>query len=215
MNEMKHSLKQSVREKFESLELDVNRLAKLESRIDTSVAQRSSRQGGPRWSSWSTAAAVLILSLGGFFGNLVYQEHSANALLEAIAVEVADNHLKLKPLEVESQSLREVLSYFDHLEFQLLESPRIAGNAGDQLLGGRYCSIQGIDAAQLRVASADGELSTWYEATLPPEKLELIPNIDAGNQPAVFVVKGLRVRIWRERGVVFAEARRPNTDPGS
>jgi hypothetical protein len=159
----------------------------------------------------ATAAAV-ILTIGVFLANQMVQEYKAHALLEAIAVEVVDNHLKLKPLEVESGSLRDVLGYFDRLEFQLLESPRIAGNAGDQLLGGRYCSIQGIDAAQLRVASADGELSTWYEAILPAEKLEKIPDMDDGDEPSVFVVKGLQVRIWQEQGIVFAQARRLDPD---
>ena len=149
----------------------------------------------------------MVLSIGIFFTNQMVQEHGARVLLKAIAVEVANNHLKLKPLEIESRSLNEVLSYFDRLEFQLLESSRITENAGDQLLGGRYCSIQGIDAAQLRVASADGELSTWYEATLPAEKLEQIPDINQGEIPAEYAIKGLRVRIWREQGVVFARAR--------
>jgi hypothetical protein len=128
-------------------------------------------------------------------------------LLEAIAIEVADNHLKLKPLEIESADLRSVLGYFEDLDFQLQASPRITGNPGDQLLGGRYCTIQGIDAAQLRVIAADGVLSTWYEATLPAEQLQLVPEMGDGQQPAEFLVRGVDIRIWQEHGVVFAEAK--------
>jgi hypothetical protein len=210
---MNQNLKQSVVEKFRSLELSPDQLAKFEIPSDVSTTHPSPRRKRFGWPAWSIAtAAAVILSIGGFLANQMVQEHNARALLEAIAVEVVDNHLKLKPLEVESSNLRDVLSYFDRLEFQLLESSRIAGNAGDQLLGGRYCSIQGIDAAQLRVASADGELSTWYQATLPMEKLEQISDIDDGDKPAEFVVKGLRVSIWREQGIVFAQARRPAPD---
>ncbi len=213
---MKQSLKQSVVERFEAVELDADQLARLEAQTAASSVQRSARQTRFAWLGWPAAtAAAVILSIGLYLGNHFYQEHSANVLLQAIAVEVASNHLKLKPLEVKSENLRDVLRYFDRLDFQLLESTSIASNAGDQLLGGRYCSIQGIDAAQLRVASADGQLSTWYEATLPTEKLARIPSLDDDDQPAVFTVKGLRVRIWREHGVVFAEARQPKTATGS
>jgi hypothetical protein len=208
VNKMKKNLKHSICEKFQSLELNPDQLAKLGTPIAASSAQPSSRRKRLGWPAWSAAtAAAMILSIGIFFANQMVQEHGSRVLLEAIAVEVANNHLKLKPLEIESGSLNEVLSYFDRLEFQLLESSRITGNAGDQLLGGRYCSIQGIDAAQLRVASADGELSTWYEATLPAEKLVQIPDIDDDDIPAEYVIKGLRVRIWQEQGVVFAQAK--------
>jgi hypothetical protein len=100
-----------------------------------------------------------------------------------------------------------VLGYFTDLDFQLLASPRITANSGDRLLGGRYCTIQGIDAAQLRVAASDGTLSTWYEATLPADELKRIPDIDAGERPAEFVVRGVDIRIWQENGIVFAEAK--------
>jgi len=208
VNAMKKSLKQAVREKFEAHELNADQLAKLGVLVENPTIPRSIRQTGRNWSArFAAVAAALIVSIGGFLGAHLYQKHSANVLLEAIAVEVADNHLKLKPLEIESQNLAVVLAYFDRLEFQTLESPRITENAGDQLLGGRYCSIQGIDAAQLRVVSPNGRLSTWYQAILPAEKLKFIPDIGDGDEPVVIAVKGLRVRIWQEQGVVFTEAR--------
>ena len=61
--------------------------------------------------------------------------------------------------------------------------------------------------AQLRVAASDGTLSTWYEATLPADELKRIPDMDAGERPAKFVVRGVDIRIWQENGVVFAEAK--------
>jgi hypothetical protein len=213
VNDMKQSLKQAVCDKFESYELNVDQLATLERQIDTSTENESSPRRISGWPGWlKAAAAMFILSVGGFFADHLYQEHRTIGLLEDLATEVVENHLKLKPLEVESQSLIDVLDYFDRLEFQLLESSQIAANAGDRLLGGRYCSIQGIDAAQLRVASADGKLSTWYQATLPAKKLTMIPNVDKGDPPAMLAVKGMQVRIWQEQGVVFAEARQPDTN---
>jgi hypothetical protein len=205
---MKQGLKQLVSDKFEELELGADQLTKLEQQISAATPQRDSPQ---KTLAWPMLSAVMILVIGVFLANQFYRANNSNELLEAIATEVASNHLKLKPLEVESENLRQVLSYFDRLEFQPVESASITGNAGDRLLGGRYCSIQGVDAAQLRLMSADGELSTLYEGTLPVSKLKQIPDIDSGAAPAVLAVKGLQVRIWREQGVVFAHASRSQT----
>lgn len=202
---MKHSLKQSTKDKFDAIELSPGQLSTLQAQIDAASPPSEKRLLRFHWPAWALAPAALVLAIGLLLANQLYRANNANDMLQAIAMEVASNHLKLKPLEVESQNLREVLRYFDRLDFQLAASPSITGSEGDKLLGGRYCSIQGIDAAQLRVVSADGELSTWYEAMLPPGKLKHIPDIAA---PAEFSVKGLRVRIWRDHGVVFAHARR-------
>jgi hypothetical protein len=171
------------------------------------ILQSTGQPRRPWWRRPVTAAAIVLLAVGSLVSIQQYDSYRAAGLLEAIAIEVADNHLKLKPLEIESADLRSVLGYFEDLDFQLQASPRITGNPGDQLLGGRYCTIQGIDAAQLRVIAADGVLSTWYEATLPAEQLQLVPEMGDGQQPAEFLVRGVDIRIWQEHGVVFAEAK--------
>lgn len=204
---MQQSLKKLIRDKFDDIELSDMQLDEL---------SRFQREKSPRERSWwlrpAGAAAIVFLALAGMLAPPLYRSHQGQVLLESIAQEVAENHLKLKPLEVESSNLRNVLGYFQDLDFQLLASPVIAGNPGDRLLGGRYCSIQGIDAAQLRVASATGTLSTWYEATLPADKLRLVPELAAGDRAGVFVIRGVEIRIWQESGVIFAEARAANSD---
>lgn len=203
---MQKPLKQAVRDRFEDIELSAAQLDELGARLR--LAERDKPAKTPAWrQAPAVAVAIVLLVVGGFVGNQAWQSHQDRVLLQAIAGEVADNHLKLKPLEVEGSDLPGVLGYFQNLDFQLLASPRITANAGDRLLGGRYCSIQGIDAAQLRVLADDGTLSTWYEATLPADKLRRIPDLDAGEKPAEFVVRGVDIRIWEESGVVFAEAK--------
>jgi hypothetical protein len=204
---MQQPLKKLIRDKFDEVELSDSQLDEL---------SRFQQEGTLPERSWwlrpAGAAAIVFLALAGMLAPQLYRSHQSQVLLESIAQEVADNHLKLKPLEVESSNLRNVLGYFQDLDFQLLASPVIAGNPGDRLLGGRYCSIQGIDAAQLRVASATGTLSTWYEATLPADKLRLVPELAAGDRAGEFVIRGVEIRIWQESGVVFAKARAANSD---
>ena len=203
---MKQRLKQSVIEKFEPIELSEEKLALLEDRLSAHAADTSKHRVNRRRLTVSGIAAVLALAIGIPLGNDAYRSHRADALIDAIALEAVNNHLKLKPLEIESPDLGEVLAYFEKLDFDLVASESIAGNPGDRLLGGRYCTIQGIDAAQLRIRSGNGELSTWYEGILPPEELALIPGID-NDSPAVRTLKGLQVRVWREYGVVFVTVR--------
>ena len=112
-----------------------------------------------------------------------YRAGSDNRLLVAIAAEVAANHLKLEPLQVEGAELAPVLAYFTELDFQPVTGPRPVAR-GATLLGGRYCTIQGVTAAQLRYRAPDGTLSTWYEGTLPPRQLAALPDIGTGGKPA-------------------------------
>jgi hypothetical protein len=87
------------------------------------------------------------------------------------------------------------------------------GRPSRPLLGGRYCTIQGITAAQLRYRAPDGTLSTWYEGTLPPRQLAAVPDLSAGGRPSRHLVRGIDVSIWQEHGLVFAEARPAGTRP--
>jgi len=203
---MQLPMKKAIRERFKDIELREEQLDELTARFAAAEAA-----GPTKRSSWLSArgiaAAVIVLAIGSLVLTQAYQSHRDQVLLRSIAQEVADNHLKMKPLEVQSDDLPSVLGYFTDLDFQLLASPRITANSGDRLLGGRYCTIQGIDAAQLRVAASDGRLGTWYEATLSEDKLKRIPDLDAGEQPAEFVIRGVAVRIWKESGVVFVEAK--------
>ena len=202
---MRQPMKQAIRDRFEDIELSKEQLDELSARF---AAEEPAPAKKPAWLRVpAVAAAMIVLAIGGLLSTQVYQSHQDQVLLQSIAEEVADNHLKLKPLEVQGDDLPSVLGYFTNLDFQLLASPRITANSGDRLLGGRYCTIQGIDAAQLRVAASDGTLSTWYEATLPADELKRIPDRDAGGQPAEFVVRGVDIRIWQENGIVFAEAK--------
>lgn len=203
------NLKQQVRERFESIGLDVDQMRALQARIDANESPQTGHRPATFRSSGRAAMAFVVLATTLSVGGYLYDRHQTTRLIRNIAAEVAANHVKLKPLEVEASELDVVLGYFDRLDFQLVASPRIAGGAGDRLLGGRYCTIQGIDAAQLRVASADGVLSTWYEATLPPGQLDRIPSLEQGDTVAVVDIKGLQVRLWREHGIVFAEAKAP------
>lgn len=165
---------------------------------------------GPRF----VMAACLLLAIFTFFPTLS-SRHDIMAtsqwpnvnlgLFERIAEEVVKNHLKLKPLDISSSSINETQAFFELLDFLPIHSPSASQHLllnPNNLLGGRYCSIQGVTAAQLRYRSPDG-LRTLYQV---PYERKLYGNIPQGigNQtPVSLSVKGLLVSVWQEQGLLM------------
>ncbi len=209
---MKDGLKDSIKDKFDAVELNEEQFAALD-KLQGSTAKTSPKQNlkpviSAGWFQFSriAIAAIFFISLI-VGGHSTYRTYNSNMLVDAIVLEAVNNHLNLKPLEIKSTQLEEVLKYFNMLKFNPVKSSAIAGNPGDRLLGGRYCSILGIDAAQIRVLSKDGQISSWYQGMLSPEKLQYIPDIKKGKKPVIRSMKGYQASLWQETGVVFVRVR--------
>lgn len=125
-----------------------------------------------------------------------------------IAMEVVNNHLKLKPLDVKTQSMAEIQGFFTQLDF-LPQSSRVLQQqfllADTSMLGGRYCSIKGVTAAQLRYRlSGDAEaVSTLYQVGYDAELFGALPRADLGEPPRQLTLKGLTVSMWLERDLLM------------
>ncbi|MEQ9564753.1 MAG: hypothetical protein RLN85_02875, partial [Pseudomonadales bacterium] len=90
----------------------------------------------------SAAIAASVLFVTG--RNLFYDD---DAIQEGIVREVLTNHIHIRKLDIETSSINEVASYFDRLAFAPFLSSQI--NRGSfELLGGRYCTLQGELASQ-------------------------------------------------------------------
>ena len=149
-------------------------------------------------------AAVMasILIAAGLLWNIGFKQTPEISML--IAEEVVHNHLKMKPLEVSSHSLHDMRAYFNKLDFTLRDSSLITSGKL-QLLGGRYCSIQGLTAAQLRMQDQEtGELETLYEAPYSSDLFKGLPNLQEGQTPIRHYINGIGVDIWVDKGILFA-----------
>lgn len=154
----------------------------------------------------AAAGIALAFVLGWWLAvSLTVQQPGEVDLLARIADEVAANHLKKQPVEVHAEDLPTLRAWFTELDFQLVESPLIAA-ADLDLLGGRYCSIQGGIAAQLRLHDADGARRTLYQSRYDRARHGPIPDRLAGEPPRERTARGVPVRLWREHGVLFALA---------
>ncbi len=164
----------------------------------------------------AAAASMLLIALALQFYPYIWWKTESNSPLDHqpslvpqtvswnIADEVAKNHIKAKPLEVQAQNLAQLRGYFTELDFTIVSSSRLSPNS--LMLGGRYCSIQGLTAAQIRFIDQE-QAVTLYEVQYDKALYGELPVIEADQQPIEHIVRGVAVAIWVEKGLLMASAR--------
>jgi len=156
---------------------------------------------------WILLTAVFVLAIGNVF---YFNFTNDLSLDEQIGNEVAKNHIKLKPLEVQTSSLQVIRKYFTELDFIPIDS-EILKSSGKKLIGGRYCSIQGVTAAQLRIKDdKTGQIQSLYQTVYDPKVFSGLPELNKNGKPVTVYSKGLAVDIWVEKGLLFALTRENN-----
>jgi len=188
---MKKTIKESIKEIYAELKLSPEQLRSL----DSLRQNRAGKQGVHfflKISAVAMAASVLILSL--------YLFQGSESLTGKIVGEVAYNHNKNVQMEIKTASIDEVQNFLSKIDFTLIHSERLPLEQW-QLLGGRYCSIQGRLAVQMKIRNkADGKLKTLYQVPYPKE-LSHIKFV-----PMETYASGVKVRLWRERGLLLGLA---------
>lgn len=158
-------------------------------------------QGMPRA---ALAAVVIFAALAPVLAWLSYSYLGGRDLPWLIADELTSNHLKLKPMEVRGARIADIRGYFTELDFIPVQT-RMPKASDLVLLGGRYCSVQGVTAAQLRLrADEAAPLRTLYQAPYDPRRFGPVPSLDDGERPMTLGARGLEVRLWVEKGILFA-----------
>lgn len=205
---MKQRLSHALKETYEQIKLDDAQYQALSSKLNQEP-NSAHTMPAPWFKCFrrEIIAASFIIGLGLIFITHSLKEHEATELAQAITSEATKNHLNLKPLEIESAEVTKVLSYFNKLEFKPLKFSRVLKGKGHVLLGGRYCTILGVDAAQLRYKSKEGTIISLYQGTLSASKLKHIPDVSQNQAPWVRVAKGMQTKIWQEQGIVFVEVK--------
>lgn len=210
---MKKPLKQAIQENIDSISLDEQQLDALMQmqHAHGMSKQRPSNSHFTANKPWyvAIAAMVMVFVLGTVVVMQYFQTASSDLLVQEIAHEVARNHLEMKPMEVQTAAINDVQNYFTKLDFLPQPSTLIDSNNKILLAGGRYCSIQGSTAAQLRYKDKQGGYVTLFETHHSPELLKQLPNIEAGEEPLVTYAKGIKVKLWQERGLLMVSTEKP------
>lgn len=190
------NLKQELNDKLSENSLSVKQLNALHGIIKgKQPPQKYSRQ------IWTGFAGIAIAVLVVFISAL--PSNQSIEMPQLIANEVVRNHLKLKPLEISTNSLDDIRSHFTKLKFSPISSLNIPSSG--QLLGGRYCSIQGYKAAQLRIKNPESnKIDTLYQAPYVKDTFGSLPDIGKNENPIVVYERGIKVSIWVEKGILFA-----------
>jgi anti-sigma factor RsiW len=143
--------------------------------------------------AWAASLLVVVMA-----GQFFYHQHSFQGDLTTLVLEeIAMNHnkrLNAEYVETRPDVLRTAMQ---RLDFSLELPEDIQRDF--QLIGGRYCSIQGGLAAQLKVRSnRSGEVSTLYVTALT-DKLQRIKEQR--------VAQGdVDIHLWQQQGRFFGLA---------
>lgn len=200
---MNTPLKQALRQHLAQQRLPDERMRALLALAESAPSRR--RRSRLRLIAAGTATFLVALAIG-----LMFAQHGPSGPFERDAVrriadEVAANHLQLKPLETTSGRIDTVDRFFENLGIRLTEPP-LALARGWRLNGARYCSIQGITAAQLRYQDEDRRIHTLYQAPYRPDRHGQLPDTDLGQHPIAIIARGVEVTIWVQGGTLFASA---------
>lgn len=201
----KGNLKKVVRDHVEEKSLSETQLDSL-LQIQNSAVSRKPIKAKEQY-RWFAIASVLLIAVanGVYFSTLENLE-----LDQRIGSEVAKNHLNLKPLEIQTSSIQEIRGFLSQLGFSPIESSLLAGST-KTLMGGRYCSIQGVRAAQLRLKdSKTGQIQSLYQTVYDKDVFYDLPLLIENQKPITVFSKGLAVDIWVEKGLLFALTREVN-----
>ncbi len=172
------------------------------------AAQRRFWNAGWQW--WvrpmAAAAAIWVVLTGILYlweaPSRTGQEQDVGlSLATAIAQEIARNHHKRADVEFTAATFADLRGQMDRLDFTPVEPADLKAR-GFRLLGGRYCSIQGQLAAQIKLADPAGQVHTLYETRLNETfGAALEGEVD---------VNGVRVHLWQEVGLLVGLASPPD-----
>jgi hypothetical protein len=204
---MKKSLKQATKDHYNQQNLSAAQLGSLNAILSTSEnnsernidSQLFTIKHSKKQSRWLAIAATFLLGIAVTF----YMQIENSTYGVQLAQEVVANHVRLRPLEVKSDSFAIVSSYFTELDFNPVQSAATE-LSGMTMLGGRYCSIKSEIAAQLRYQDKQGNMLTLYQVGFDAEKFGDIPAKESGEKPTTYNVKGFNVTLWTENGLLMA-----------
>jgi len=190
----------SVKAYYEQNQLSEEQLQKLTAmQDDLSAAKQQEpapqQQTPPKqWLRRSALAAASIMLAVMLF---IVNGQNNVGIAERVAQEVAMNHNKALAVEYQTGSYEVLSQNMDKLDFKL-RVPTLAFNEGLALIGGRYCSIQGELAAQIKMVDEAGLVYTLYQT----RSNEVLQTIEKGR----LSLEQVNIQMWEEQGLLFALA---------
>ena len=150
------------------------------------------RQAPPKLVIGAIAATIFLSAALIFYP-------SATLDYASISQQIAYNHNAKLQMEVLSPTMSEVQGRLNRLGFSLVSSKKLDPKKW-QLIGGRYCNINGKIAAQMQIAHPETKaVYTFYQAKMSKEMLENFSESETA-------IDGVKVKLWREKGLLMGLA---------
>jgi hypothetical protein len=196
----KSTLDDHVRQYYERQRLSPASLHSLKTLIRSGNSIQKSGTPARRRRILSAAAVLLtILSAAIWFSSSVTTTPQRPAEIAAvIAQQAALGHNERQELEFRVSRCEQLREQMKSLDFTPVE-PEMMRKMNMRIVGARYTTIEGGMAAQMLYVDAKGVPCTLYEVR-PTEKLARVP---AGERD----VDGVKVSMWREKGLLMVLAR--------
>lgn len=197
-------LSKSMQNHLGKIELDPKQLAQLNSMQQELVVNKQPANLLTKKIALSLVATMVLIITITFFA--MQKSMPQEYWIAQIADEVAKNHLTPKPLEVVSNQILDVQNYFTKLDFLPISSQIFNQQLSKKLTGGRYCSIEGSRAAQLRFVEDKYNHTTLFQTNYTGEfsdKLKLHDN----STPITTYARGVEITIWQEKGLLMVTAK--------
>ena len=145
---------------------------------------------------WMLVAAAAVVFVAAWW----MQPPRDLVTLSRIGSEIAYNHNKQMNPEITSGNYSDVSNFLKKLEFTLIQSEKFKPGVW-KLIGGRYCSLSGRVAAQLKMEHVpSGEIYTFYQAPVPDR---VSAEVVAGGE---VYKSGSHIDVWLEKGLLLGLA---------
>jgi len=170
-------------------------------RVDHLIqAKTRALRSGRRWQPISLMTITALGTVCTVCLLFVLRHEQQRATERAVCAEVVMSYEKHSPMEVLSSRYSDVQVALNGLDFSIMPV-KATILKGYRLVGGSYCCLQGVPAAQLRVRNIhSGEECTLYAIKAVGTLHDVNSTIDR--------LDGVRVEIWRQDNVLFALAER-------
>ena len=188
-----------IREYYQSHHLSDDVRARLKATLRSGAPARGA--SGWWWVKAGIAAGFIIVATAAALWLAVFSgssPESPHQIASTVARAAAEGHNERQELEFRVSRTAELRRVMKSLDFAPVE-PDMMVRMNMHIVGARYTTLEGVIAAQILYLDPKGEPCTLYLAR-PVEKLSGIP---AGEHD----VDGLRVSVWREKGLLMVLAR--------
>ena len=172
------------------------RSKRLASHRITAIQASVRRTGRTRRVSYLVpAAAVVLLAIG--IGLWTYMT-TDSSLTHQVVAEIGHNHRQYGEMAVKSDRYGIVQAALGELDFPI--RPRREELVQDfVLMGGKYCSIQGSRAAQLKLSHRDsGIIHTLYVLPMTDDIKDV--------EPGVYETNGVQIELWTDQLLFYGLA---------